>query len=153
MSYTKRKNNLGKTLRNRGNNNTKVISDFTKQITVLFLEMIMMIKLFHWNTHSYATHKATDELHEKLNSHVDRFMEVLFGKTGKRTDLTNKKNILLFDLTNNAQLINKINLFKDYLVNLNSNKALNILGNYDLLTIRDEILADLNQFLYLLTFK
>lgn len=153
MSYTKRRNNLGKTVRNRGNNNTKVISDFTRQITVLFLEMIMMIKLFHWNTHSYATHKATDELHEKLNSHVDRFMEVLFGKTGKRTDLTNKKNILLFDLTNNAQLINKINLFKDYLVNLNSNKALNILGNYDLLTIRDEILADLNQFLYLLTFK
>jgi len=113
----------------------------------------MMIKLFHWNTYSYATHKATDELHENLNKHVDRFMEVLFGKTGKRIDLPQKKNILLFDLTNNAQLINKINIFKEYLVNLNSNKALNILGNYDLLTIRDEILADLNQFLYLLTFK
>jgi hypothetical protein len=153
MSYTKRRNNLGKTVRNRGNNNAKLFSEFTNQITVLFLEMIMMIKLFHWNTHSYATHKATDELHEKLNSHVDRFMEVLFGKTGKRINLTNKKNILLFDLTNNAELINKINLFKDYLVNLNSNKALNILGNYDLLTIRDEILADLNQFLYLLSFK
>jgi hypothetical protein len=153
MSYTKRRNNLGKTVRNRGNNNTKLFSEFTNQITVLFLEMIMMIKLFHWNTHSYATHKATDILHEKLNSHVDRFMEVLFGKTGKRINLTNKKKILLFDLTNNAELINKINLFKDYLVNLNSNKALNILGNYDLLTIRDEILADLNQFLYLLSFK
>ena len=25
-----------------------------------------MVKLFHWKTHSYATHKATDELYDKL---------------------------------------------------------------------------------------
>ena len=51
---------------------TNSISNFEEQITVYFLEMLMMIKLFHWKTHSYATHKATDELYSKLNSNIDR---------------------------------------------------------------------------------
>jgi hypothetical protein len=70
-----------------------------------------------------------------------------------RIDLITKKQINLYDLSNTSQLINKINEFKSYLVNLNNNKAMKLMSNYDLLTIRDEILADMNQFLYLLSFK
>jgi lipopolysaccharide biosynthesis protein len=49
--------------------------------------------------------------------------------------------------------INKIDGFKRYLIDLNDNKSFNLMSNYDLLTVRDEILGDLNKFLYLLTFK
>jgi hypothetical protein len=42
---------------------------------------------------------------------------------------------------------------KNYLVGLDNNKALSTMSNSDLFNIRDEILADLNKFLYLLTFK
>ena len=131
----------------------KVIGQsFEQEITVIFLETLLMIKLFHWKTHSYATHKATDELYTKLNGNIDTFIEVLLGKTGVRTDLTSKQNIKLIDLTNSEALKREVDNFKSYLVGLNSNKALKTMTNSDLFNIRDEILGDMNQFLYLLTF-
>jgi DNA-binding ferritin-like protein len=48
------------------------LSAFQKEIAVTFLEMLMMVKLFHWKTHSYATHKATDGLYDDLNEHIDK---------------------------------------------------------------------------------
>ena len=121
-----------------------------KIITKLFLEILLMIKLFHWKTSSYATHKATDELYSSLNENIDKFIEVLLGKSGTRIDLTNIKTISLIDLNSQEQLKSKINYFKHYLNKLTNNTKMN---SSDLLNIRDEILADLNQFLYLLTFK
>ena len=151
---------MSKTYRKRSNNSTSrknrksgSMSAFQKQITVVFLEMIMMVKLFHWKTHSYATHKATDELYEKLNENIDSFIEVLLGKTGSRIDLMSKKSISLIDLNSQESLKSKIMYFKSFLVGLDNNKALNSMSNSDLFNIRDEILGNLNQFLYLLTFK
>lgn len=129
------------------------LSSFQKEITVVFLEMLNMVKLYHWKTYSYATHKATDDLYSKLNEHVDRFIEVLLGKSGSRIDLMSHKQIKLMDLSSQESLKREIEAFKGYLVSLNDNKALQTMSNPDLFTIRDEILADLNQFLYLLTFK
>ena len=126
---------------------------FQKQITIVFLEMLMMVKLFHWKTHSYATHKATDQLYDSLNDNMDKFIEVLLGKTGSRIDLMNNKTISLIDLNSQESLKSKIMSIKSYLVGLNNNKALSTMSNSDLFNIRDEILGDLNKFLYLLTFK
>lgn len=124
---------------------------FQKEVTVKFLELLMMVKLFHWKTLSYATHKATDELYSKLNEHIDTFIEILLGKTGIRTNLLNKHKISLIDLSNKEQLSNKINYYKSYLVGLTNNSFIRSMSNTDLLNVRDEILGDLNQFLYLLT--
>jgi DNA-binding ferritin-like protein len=128
-------------------------SSFDKQITVYFLEMLMMVKLFHWKTHSFATHKATDELYDSLNGHIDSFIEVLLGKTGTRINLSQKKSISLVDLNSQSSLKARIEQFKKYLVNLNTNKDVTSMTDTDLMNIRDEILGDLNKFLYLLTFK
>ena len=135
------------------NVSSNLMNDFQKEITVQFFEMLLMIKLFHWKTHSYATHKATDELYSKFNEHMDKFIEVLLGKTGSRIDLMNVKSIPLVDLNDAKQLAQKIITFKDYLVELTNNPALTSMSNTDLLNIRDEILGDMNQFLYLLTFN
>jgi len=129
------------------------IKKFEKEITVIFFEMLLMVKLFHWKTYSYATHKATDELYSKLNDDIDKFIEVLLGKTGTRIDLMGHKSISLIDLNSPEKLKSKIDSFKSYLVGLTNNKALTSMTNTDLLNIRDEILSDMNQFLYLLTFK
>ena len=129
------------------------LSAFQKQITIVFFEMIMMVKLFHWKTHSYATHKATDELYASLNEHIDSFIEVLLGKTGSRIDLMSNRTIKLIDLNSQEQLKSKIMSLKSYLVGLDNSKALSTMSNSDLFNIRDEILGDLNKFLYLLTFK
>ena len=150
--------NRTKTNRKNGNtrkrySSTSIISSFNKQIPVTFLEILLMVKLFHWKTHSYATHKATDELYDTLNDHMDTFIEVLLGKTGTRIDLLNNKKISLIDLSSPEQLKAKVEGFKSYLVSLTNNKALSNMNDNDLLNIRDEILGDLNKFLYLLTFK
>jgi DNA-binding ferritin-like protein len=137
----------------RKNISTGSFAAFQKEITVVFLEMLMMIKLFHWKTHSYATHKATDQLYDSLNDNMDKFIEVLLGKTGTRIDLMNNKTISLIDLNSQESLKSKIMSLKNYFVSLDNNKALSTMSNSDLFNIRDEILADLNQFLYLLTFK
>lgn len=133
--------------------NSSSITALQKEITVVFLEMLLMIKLFHWKTTSYATHKATDDLYTKLNANIDSFVEILLGKSGSRTDLINEKSIRLVDLTSVETLKSEIENFKSYLVSLNDNKAMKTMTNTDLYNIRDTILGDLNQLLYLLTFK
>lgn len=157
MNVTRRKlNNRGTRKNNgaRGNNgNSSVYANFEREITMKFFEMLLLIKLYHWKTHSYATHKATDELYSKINDHMDKFMEVLLGKTSMRINLMRQKSIPLYDLNNTSQLIQKVKEFKGYLVNLNNQKAMRSMSNSDLLNIRDEILGDMNQFLYLLSFK
>ena len=154
MSKTNRRKPLNAFSRkNRTNSSSSSLGAFQKQITVVFLEMLMMVKLFHWKTHSYATHKATDDLYDELNGHIDNFIEVLLGKTGSRIDLMSNKTIKLMDLNSQESLKSKIVMFKGYLVGLNNNKALRSMSNSDLFNIRDEILGDLNKFLYLLTFK
>jgi hypothetical protein len=150
---------MPKTLRMKSSKNTtrsqrkNSLQNFQREITVKFLEILLMIKLFHWKTTSFATHKATDELYASLNTNIDNFIEVLLGKSGSRTDLLNNKNIALIDLNSQEQLKSKIDSIKGYLVGLDSNKALRTMSNTDLFNIRDEILGDLNKFLYLLTFK
>lgn len=112
-----------------------------------FMEIINTIKLYHWKTHSFPEHKNTDELHKSLNEHVDKFVEVMLGKYGGRID----KKEFSFKCPNYSST----NELKKYI-----HKTLFYLSTFthtfknesDLLNIRDEMVADLNQFLYLLSF-
>lgn len=122
----------------------------------IFIEMLNLVKLFHWKTDSFSQHKATDELYESLNTNIDRFVEVLLGKgTDKGTNLSNSRihmvnqRIQLID-QNLKTFKDKIYEYRAFLVDLT-----NILPKQDtdLISIRDDILADINKFLYLLTFK
>ena len=151
MAKTFRKRNLGSTRRNM--NSHMSIKKFEKEIAIKFIEMLMMVKLYHWRTTSYATHKATDELYTSLNGNIDKFIEVLLGKAGNRIDVIGPKSFSLIDIDSQGKLKQKIEGFKSYLVGLNNNRVIGSMSNSDLLNIRDEILGDLNQFLYLLTFK
>ena len=151
VTYRKRKNrNTRKNKYPSSNGSMKV---FEKEVTLTFLEMLLLVKLFHWKTHSYATHKATDELYTALNGHIDKFVEVMLGKTGSRINLMNQKSVKIEDLDSQEKIKQRVESFKSYLVSLTDNKAMKQMSNTDLLNIRDEILGDMNQFLYLLTFK
>jgi DNA-binding ferritin-like protein len=132
---------------------SKLVQDFNREITTVFLESLIMVKLFHWKTFSYATHKATDDLYSKLNEHFDSFIEILLGKTGSRINLIKQKTLPLKDFTSQEEFVNHIVSLKEYLFGLNDNKAMLLMNNSDLYNIRDSIVGDLNQLLYLLTFK
>jgi DNA-binding ferritin-like protein len=152
MTTKRHRSRRGGTLKRKSSGSSSLAA-FQKEIAVVFLEMLMMVKLFHWKTSSYATHKATDELYTKLNANIDSFIEILLGKSGSRIDLMSNKQIKLIDLSNQEALKKEVEAFKGYLVSLNDNKAMLSMSNTDLFNIRDTILGDMNQFLYLLTFK
>lgn len=149
MPKTKRNYSRNGTRKNRNGS----LQKFEQEVVVKFLEVLMAIKLYHWKTHSYATHKATDDLNDKLDKNVDSFVEVLLGKRGDRVNLTHKKTISLRDYKNPEEFKKELEKFKSYLVGLDNRSALKTMANGDLYNIRDEMLSNVNQFLYLLTFK
>ena len=124
-----------------------------QNIVTIFLQMLNTVKLYHWKTSSYAQHKATDELYTNLNLNIDNFVEIMLGKTGGRVNLTGQKTLPLLDYTNVIDFTKEIEKYKLFLNNLNNNSSLNVTNNSDLFNVRDEILGNLNQFTYLLTFK
>ena len=135
------------------NNSKRSLHKIQEKIIVKFLEMLNVVKIYHWKTRHYATHKATDELYEKLNEHIDQFVEVLLGKNEGRANLMNVNSIPIEDFDDIKIFKKKINSYKSYLIGLNKKKSFDKKLDSDLFNIRDEILGDFNQFLYLLTFK
>jgi DNA-binding ferritin-like protein len=116
--------------------------------------MLNTVKLYHWKTTNFATHKATDELYSNLNEKIDTFVEVMLGKNelGGRAKLLHVNMIKLTVYSNNDAFKKQIESYKKFLLDLSDEKnGFNTLLNVDLLALRDELLADFNQFLYLLT--
>lgn len=135
-----------KTMKNR-KPNTK------ENIVKSFLEILNAIKLYHWKTESYSQHKATDELHESLSENIDKFVEVLLGKAQNKSKYRItmvEKHMKMMDSNNEADFIQKIHKYRAVLINMNN--VLDKKKDSDLLNIRDEMLANINQFLYLLSF-
>ena len=122
------------------------------EIILKFIQILNIIKIYHWKTLSYPQHKATDELYESFNGRMDEFVETMIGKTGKRFNLSSTKSIPFYDYTNVTKFKQCIEIFKTYLVNMSNAPYFKNPENSDLLNIRDEILGDLNKFTYLLTF-
>lgn len=143
-----KKNNSYKSSRKTKRSFSTIDNKKKSKIVVFFLEMLNVIKLYHWKTQSYSQHKATDELYQTLNEQVDKFVEILMGKDGSRIQLV-EKNIALADLSETSNLKERIYEYREFLIDFThifSQKS-----DSDLLNIRDEILGSLNQFLYLLT--
>ena len=110
-------------------------------IVYTFLEFLNNLKLYHWNTRSYSEHKATDDLHEKLGEHIDKFVEILLSNTR----LPNGKKTIVLLNTTHSNFVKKLNSFRKFLLSL--------ILQPDLMNLRDELLADIDQFVYLLSQK
>ena len=55
-----------------------------KQLFEYFLSLLGQIKIYHWSTMSYSTHKALDNLHSSLSSNIDEIMEIYIGKFNRQ---------------------------------------------------------------------
>jgi DNA-binding ferritin-like protein len=131
-------------------NQTKNTNNRDKShIVKVFLEVLNMVKLYHWKTHSFAQHKATDELYERLNENIDKFVEILLGKDESRIKMLEKR-IDLVDAKNVKDFKSRIYEYRTFLTDINM--YFDAKRDSDLLSLRDEILGNVNQFLYLLTF-
>lgn len=119
-----------------------------QDIVPTFIHMLNTVKLYHWKTTSFSTHKATDELYGSLNDQLDKFVEVMLGKRemGGRK-LLNLSMVKLGMYSNNEAFKKQIENYKQFLLDLDDSFG------PDLLAIRDEILAEFNKFLYLLSLE
>ena len=99
---------------------------------------------------SYPRHKATDDLVEKVDALSDKFVEIYIAKYNRPADF--KKTITLTLPPLNDESVKKY--LGEAIVYLESNLQKRLSPkDTDLFNIRDEIIAEINQALYLFTLK
>lgn len=148
-SYITKSKKLRSSKRKTQKKHSGVSMQCKDKIVRIFIEMINAVKIYHWKTRSFAQHKATDELYGKMNEHVDRFVETMLGKDESRIKLLSK-HTELYNFSNTFSFKERIYEYREFLLSMS--ECLKDTRDSDLLNIRDEILGDINQFLYLLTF-
>ena len=115
------------------------------------LKHTSQIKLFHWQTHSYAEHKALDKAFEKLVDLGDELMESVMGKYG-RPMLIETEAIQLANYSEEKSCgIYLQEMRKCYCDELRP--MLSPEKDSELLNLVDEIVAMFDQTMYLLTLK
>lgn len=112
------------------------------------IAMQNQFRVFHWQTESFAQHKAFGEAYESLDSLIDEFVEIYQGKNG----IQNPADGLKIKLENlDDKPVEMIDVFIEYL----QDDLTSMLDkkDTDLLNIRDEMLGALNKTKYLLMLK
>lgn len=111
------------------------------------IQFQQQLRIFHWQTDSYAQHKAFGRIYESLDAFVDSFVETYMGKFG-RAKPTLTYHIELKSLTGDQAVASVINGFISYLEDMNNENL-----STDLLNIRDSILGEVHTLQYLLSLK
>ena len=112
----------------------------TSLIEVFFQHQLTM-KMYHFQTKKYGAHKAADAYLVKYTANLDRFMEALQGEDGR---LKNSSIHVNFNVVNDDTIDSHLASMINYL---------DMKLSHDLAAIRDEMIADLQQLRYLLTFE
>jgi len=113
-----------------------------------FLTMRNQIKLYHWQTGLYSRHKGTDGVIESLDGNIDKFVEVYMGKYG-RPKMNSRTNTIQIKNFTEKNAVTFVKACIQELI-MEVPKGLKKTDT-DLINLRDEMLGDLNQLLYLFT--
>jgi hypothetical protein len=114
--------------------------DLNKYLTI-FLILQLTNKLYHWNTTSFARHKATDQFNDVISNFIDKFVEFYIGRYKIKPNINSIKIDKKY-LTDTG-FVSFFELIKNILDDFNINAK-------DILTIKDELLGEVNKMLYLL---
>lgn len=107
------------------------------------LSFLDILKLYHWSTKSYPRHMASDKAHKDFQALNDQFVEVYIGKYG-RNRILSRISTKSVSVVSDKEILKHISKMIYYLSNIPLTK-----NDIDLYTIRDEMVAVLNQTLYL----
>jgi len=117
------------------------------------LTMHNQFKVYHWQTQrkvgSFAQHNAFGTAYDDLTEHIDDFIEIYQGKHGAIIG-KNGFTVNLQNLDDNPVAF--VDEFIQYLIQ-HVTESLDPAADTDLLNIRDEMLAILNQTKYRLNLK
>jgi hypothetical protein len=115
-----------------------------------FIGIKEQIKVFHWQTQSYARHIAYGETYSLLEESMDQFIEVYMGKYGRIALVEGEDSINLSNI-GEMEIETFLDTAADYFIQLSN--QLNSQRDTDLLNIKDEMLATINKLKYLITLK
>ena len=144
IAFTGTRKNVPVLTAKGGRNRTRKNTQGGEIVSVLF-NIRDQVKLYHWQTRSFAEHKATDDLIGTLDTNIDKFVESYMGRYGRPHV---RKTFPVKNLTVSG-IRNFISRSTQWLSTSLPRKVKKT--DSDLLNIRDEILSDLNQVKYLFT--
>lgn len=104
------------------------------------------IKLYHWQTHSYARHKATDDLLDSLDKLIDEYVEVYMGRYG-RPRVNARTGTVRIENMSEKEAARFIRTCMQHLQGAFVRRLKET--DTDLVNLRDEMLAHLNKAAYL----
>ena len=113
-----------------------------------FFTMREQIKLYHWQTQVFARHKATDDVISALDESIDKYVEIYMGKYGRPKVSTGSNTVRIQNISEK----NAVKFIKTCIAYLEGSLLRRLKpSDTDLVNIRDEMLGELNQLLYLFT--
>lgn len=127
----------GKTRRRTPGNGGSIVTEM--------LTIRNQIKVYHWQTGSFARHKATDDLTATLDTLIDSFVETYMGKYG-RPKVSGAIKVSNFSEGAAKSFVAQKRKYLEVELPRKLKPS-----DTDLLNIRDEILGELNKVLYLFT--
>ena len=131
----------------RKNSNNKIHKKHLVSIVPEFLSLVNNLKMKHWNTHKYVVHKSIDEILERVTGLVDKFVEVLVGKS----NTYRSKYLYTFDIQIKVMTDDELTAYLDEFIELMVGIYPKLEGkDSDLGAIRDELVAEINQLKYLI---
>lgn len=117
-------------------------------IVMIFLAFRDQLKIYHWQTHSYSKHKASDRLVNNITEKMDQFVETIQGSRNTRLRFS-RDNKMEYNNQTDDSIVFLMRNFREWLTyslpNMLDSK------DVDLLNLRDEILSLVNNTLYLFT--
>ena len=113
-----------------------------EQIIIELLTIQNQFRIFHWQTKSFSRHSAFGMVYDSLDDLIDTFVETM-QSSGERISVNSKIEIRTI---NDKEIVSFLKNFVDYLKKMNTKRT-------DLLAIRDDMLIDVNQTIYLFSFE
>ena len=115
---------------------------YSKQsIIVSLLQFSNILKLFHWNTKSYALHVSADKFYESLAEKIDLLVEILLGKSR----LNAFSSSIQIGIYSDKIFMTKLETFNTLILSLKKNPLVS--------NICEDILDEIHHFDYFASFN
>ena len=120
-----------------------------EELVLKLVQIQNQFRFMHWQTKGDAKHRTYGMIYETLDDLIDSFVEAMMGKYG-RVEFEPEFSIMFQDIKS-LSVQNFMDGITEFLVGMSDH--LDSRYDSDLLNLRDEMLADINQLKYRLTLK
>lgn len=117
------------------------------KIIINLVKIQLQLKILHWQTKSYAAHKAFGKTYEQLDLLIDALVEAHQGKYGP---INFTSPVLELKNSNDIEVNELLEMSARY-ISTTVAEELSSAEDTDCANIKDEILAEINKLRYLLT--